>query len=79
MTILQALDLIDFNEEDRSELKSLEDDLSFYKDEVKFVAYESCRELAGKILDKWYSQRHHITTTYRNFSGQIDNKKGFEN
>ena len=79
MTILQALDLIDVNEEDRPQLKDLEDDLSFYKDEVKFAAYENCRELAGKILDKWYSQRHHITTTYKHFSGQNDTQKQFEN
>ena len=70
--------MIDINDEDRAQLKDLEKDLQLYRDQCNNAAYEECRQLSGKILDKWYSQRHKITTSYKKFSGKLEAQKQFE-
>ena len=66
-TILECLDLIDVNDEDREDKQKLESVLEVYRDDCKSAAYEECRKLAVKLLDKWYSKRNAIVTDYTNF------------
>lgn len=77
-TILQCLDLIDVNDEDRDELQKLESILEVYRDDCKSPAYEDCRRLAIKILDKWYSKRNQIVTDYSHFQEIDTQQKRFE-
>lgn len=55
LTILSSLDMINIGKEDRDQQKKLEEDLAYYKDYCNNAAYDECRQLASKILDKWYS------------------------
>lgn len=71
--------MINIGKEDRDQQKKLEEDLAYYKDYCNNAAYDECRQLASKILDKWYSQRHQIKTTYANFRGKQEAQKQFEN
>ena len=75
VTLLQCIDLIDIHSEDESDIKELKSVLKIYRDNCVSPAYEECRKLSSKILDKWYSRENQITTTYANFRGVASNQK----